>query len=119
MRDYETVPEERTEANPLGLYTLTSERIRHLPKEEVERRRCRVEDERAARYRVVYDDLALRVVAHPDGTLEASWKFRAAVLRNGSDKVQDQARDAPLPLHAAPTSAVLPARGGLDVVLRR
>ena len=53
IRDYETVPEERTEANPLGIYALTAERIRHLPEEEVEKRRRRAEDERAARYRAV------------------------------------------------------------------
>ena len=31
-------------------------------------------------------DLGLSVVAHQDGKLEASWRFEAAVLRNGSDK---------------------------------
>ena len=80
------MPEEGTEANPVGIYKLSPDRIRHLPEEEVAKRRRRAEDERAARYRAVYDDLGLRVVAHPDGTLEASWKFGAAVLRNGSDK---------------------------------
>jgi hypothetical protein len=34
----------------------------------------------------MYDDLGLSVVPYPDGTLEASWRFGAAVLRNDSDK---------------------------------
>ena len=85
IREYETVPEEGKVGNWLGIYKLSPERIRRLP-EEVEKRRRRTEDERAARYRAVYDDLGPRVVAHPDGTLEASWRFGAAVLRNGSDK---------------------------------
>jgi hypothetical protein len=38
----------------------------------------------------VYDDLGLRVVADPDGTLEASWRFGAAVLRNGSDRSKNR-----------------------------
>ncbi len=32
VREYETVPEERTESNPLGAYTLTPESVRHLLK---------------------------------------------------------------------------------------
>jgi ubiquitin-hydrolase Zn-finger-containing protein len=31
------------------------------------------------------EDLGLRVIAHPDGTLEANWRFGEAVLRRGSD----------------------------------
>jgi hypothetical protein len=34
--------------------------------------------------------LGLRVVAHPDGTLEASWRFGRAVLCNGSDKSKNK-----------------------------
>jgi hypothetical protein len=90
IREYETVPEEGKVGNWLGIYKLSPDRIRHLPEEEVAKRRRRAEDERAARYRAVYDDLGLRVVAHPDGTLEASWKFGAAVLRNGSDKSKNK-----------------------------
>ena len=41
VRDYETVPAERTADNPLGIYTLTFDRIRHLP-----RRRSRGRSER-------------------------------------------------------------------------
>jgi chromosome segregation ATPase len=85
VRDYETVPAERTADNPLGIYTLTSDRIRHLPEEEVERKEREAEDERSARYRAIYEDLGLRVVARPDGTLEASWRLGEAVLRVGSD----------------------------------
>ena len=35
-------------------------------------------------------DLGLRVVAHPDGTLEANWKFGAAMLRMDSDKSRNK-----------------------------
>ena len=58
----------------LGIYTLTSDRIRHLPEEETERKERVAKDERSARYRAIYEDLGLRVVARPDGTLEASWR---------------------------------------------
>ena len=80
------MPGERTEENPLELYRLTPDRIRQRTEEEVARRERGAEDERAARYRAAYEDLGLRVVAHPDGTLEASWKFGEAVLRNRSDE---------------------------------
>lgn len=85
IRDYETIPEERSEDNPLGAYILTPDRIRHLPEEEVAQRERQTEDEKAARYRGMYEDLGLKVIAHPDGTLEAGWRFGEAVLRNGSD----------------------------------
>jgi len=90
VRDYETLPEERTEENPLGIYTLTPERIRRLPQEETEKREREAEAERAARYRVAYEDLCLRVVAHPDGTLEASWRFGESMLRKRSDKSKNK-----------------------------
>jgi DNA invertase Pin-like site-specific DNA recombinase len=85
IRDYETIGAERTEENPFGIYKLTPDRIWHLPAEEVERREREAEDERAARYRAMYADLGLRVVARPDGTLEATWRFGEATLRVGSD----------------------------------
>jgi hypothetical protein len=85
VKDYVTSGAERTPENPLGLYKLTPDRIWYLPEEDVVRRGQEAEDERAARYRATYEDLGLRVVAHPDGTLEASWQFGKAVLRNGSD----------------------------------
>jgi site-specific DNA recombinase len=90
VREYETSAPERSEDGGLPLYTLTPERIRHLPEEEVERREREAEDERAARYRAMYEDLGLRVVAHPDGTLEASWRFGEAVLRKVSDTSQNK-----------------------------
>jgi hypothetical protein len=85
VRNYETVPPERSEDGGLPLYTPTPERIRHLPEEEAERRDREAEDERAARYRAMYEELGLRVVAYLDGALEASWRFGEAVLRNSSD----------------------------------
>jgi hypothetical protein len=78
------VPDERTEENPTGMYTLTPDRIRHLPEEEVAQRERQAEDEKAARYRGMYEDLGLKVIAHPDGTLEAGWRFGDAALRPDS-----------------------------------
>jgi len=85
VRDHETVPAESTPDNPLGIYTLTSDRIRHLTEEEIEAKEREAEDERSERYRAMYEDLGLRVVARPDATLEASWRLGEAVLRVGSD----------------------------------
>ena len=90
VRDYETVPGEKTDENPLGIYKLAPERIRYLPAEEVQGRRQEAEDERSARFRAMYDDLSLRVVASPDGTLEASWRFGEAVLRKRSDESRNK-----------------------------
>ena len=75
VREYETVPAERTDGNPLGVYTLTPERIRHLQEEELGQKRRAAADEEAARYRAMYDALGFRVTSHPDGTLEVGWKF--------------------------------------------
>ena len=85
VRDHETVPAERTADNPLGIYTLTSDRIRRFPEEEIKRKERGAEDERSARYRATYEQLGLQVVARPDGILEASWRLGEAVLRVGSD----------------------------------
>jgi hypothetical protein len=85
VRDHETLPAERTAANPLGIYTLTPDRIRRLPEKEVARKEHEAEDERSERYRAMYNELGLRVVALPDGTLEASWRLGEAVLRRDSD----------------------------------
>jgi hypothetical protein len=38
----------------------------------------------------MYDDLGPSVVAYPDGTLEARWKFGAAVLLNDTDKSKNK-----------------------------
>lgn len=73
IREYETVPPERTEDNPLGVYKLTPERIRYLSEEELEEKRQAAEKERSARYRSVYDDLRLSLTAHKDGTLDIRW----------------------------------------------
>jgi hypothetical protein len=68
--EYETIGAERTPENPLGLYTLTPERIRFLSKEEVAARRQAAEAARGARFRELYAMLGLRAAAHADGTLE-------------------------------------------------
>lgn len=72
-RDYETVPEERTSDNPLGVYTLTPERVRDRTPGELDELRREQQRERAERLRALYEVLGLSVVAHKDGTLEISW----------------------------------------------
>ena len=73
VREYETVPAERTEENPLGIYTLTPESIRERTQEEVEGLREGAERERSARFRDLYEDLGLRATLDKDGTLEVRW----------------------------------------------
>ena len=70
IREYKTIGAERTPDNPLGTYTLTPERIRFLPEEEVAARRRAAEAARGARFRELYAMLALRAAVHADGTLE-------------------------------------------------
>jgi hypothetical protein len=71
-REYETIPEERTEANPLGAYTLTPERIRDLTEEEQAAKKLEAYNARSARLRDLYQSLGLSVVVHRDGTLKFS-----------------------------------------------
>jgi hypothetical protein len=70
IREYETVGAERTPENPLGIYTLTPDRIRSLSEEEVASRRRAAEVARGARFRELYAMLGLRAAVHADGTLE-------------------------------------------------
>jgi hypothetical protein len=70
IREYETVGAERTPENPLGIYTLTPDRIRALPEEEVAGRRRAAETASGARFRELYAMLGLRAAIHADGTLE-------------------------------------------------
>ena len=81
IREYETVPPERTEDGPPPIYTLTPERIRPRTPEEVQRLREERERARAERYRGAYRLLGLRLTAHKDGTLEISWTGGCRVLR--------------------------------------
>ncbi len=76
-REYETIPEERTEANPLGAYTLTPERIRDLTEEEQAAKKLETYNARSARLRDLYQSLGLSVVVHKDGTLEFSSSLEA------------------------------------------
>ena len=73
VREYETVGGERTEDNPLGLYTLTLESIRYLDDEERERREREAQRERSQRFRELYELLNLRVTCHKDRSLEVTW----------------------------------------------
>jgi hypothetical protein len=61
---------ERTAENPLGIYTLTPERIRLLSEEEIAARRRAAEAARGARFRELYAMLGLRAAIHADGTLD-------------------------------------------------
>ena len=65
-----TVPNARTEENPSDLYTLTPERIRHLPEEEVSAKRLAAA--RGARFRELYALLDLRVAVHENGDLDVT-----------------------------------------------
>jgi hypothetical protein len=75
LRDYETIPEERTETNLLGVYTLTPERVRTLSEEEQIARRIEAHNARAMRFHDLYQSLGLTVVVHKDGTLDISWSL--------------------------------------------
>jgi hypothetical protein len=70
IREYETVPPERTPENPLGLYEPTLDRIRYLSEEELEEKRRAAESARGARFRELYAMLGLRAAIHADGTME-------------------------------------------------
>jgi hypothetical protein len=72
VREYETVPNPRTEENPSGLYTLTPERIRQLPEEEVGAKRLAAEAARGARFRELYALLDLWVAVHASGDLDVA-----------------------------------------------
>ena len=74
VREYETSAPEPTEGDPLGaLYTITPDRIRFLPEEELAEKRRAVEEKRARRFRELYAMLDLKVVCHKDRALEVSW----------------------------------------------
>jgi hypothetical protein len=85
VRGCDTEGPERTEENPLGLYTVTPDSVRVPSEREVEERKRVAEDKCAARYRSMYEDLGLRVVAYPDSTMEANWRLGEATLRKGGD----------------------------------
>jgi hypothetical protein len=75
LRDYETIPEDRTETNLLGAYKLTPERVRTLTEEEQTAREIEAHNARATRFRDLYQSLGLTVVVHKDGTLDISWSL--------------------------------------------
>ena len=58
----------------LPLYTLSPKMFRERTPEEVEGLRLGRERERAERYRAMYTNLGLRIVAHEDGALELTWR---------------------------------------------
>ena len=87
VREYETVPEERTESNPLGAYTLTPESVRHLLEEELAEKRLDAEDARCARFREIYAMIGLQVAIHPSGALDISLGARSSGSSLGSKGV--------------------------------
>jgi hypothetical protein len=54
LREYETVSTERTQENPLGAYTPTSEPIRERAEEEQIAKRIEARNARSARFRDLY-----------------------------------------------------------------
>jgi hypothetical protein len=102
IREYETIGAERTEENPLGIYTLTPEQIRFLSEEEVAARRRAAEAQRGARFRELYAMLGLRAAVHADGTLEIT-VGPPAKPRRELCRATDQADDtSPLRGHDEP-----------------
>ena len=87
MRDYETIPAKRTEANPLGAYTLTPESVRHLSEEELAQKRLDAEEARCARFRGIYAMIGLQVAVHPSGALDISLGVRSSGSSLGSKGV--------------------------------
>ena len=71
VRPYETVPEEKTDENPLGIYKLTPERIRHRSEEEIGRHEREARARRSQGFRDLYEALTC-----------ASWPTRTARLRS-------------------------------------
>ena len=74
IREYETIGTERGEDNPLGIYTLTPDRIRYLPEEEVAR---------GARLRELYAMLGLRAAVSADGRLSLDVAVAGATNTKG------------------------------------
>jgi len=64
IREYETIPAERTENNPLGAYTLTPERVRHKDEEKLEAEQWVTLEARRDWFRKIYTALGLTVVYH-------------------------------------------------------
>jgi hypothetical protein len=72
VREYETVPPKREPGTDgsLPIYTLTPDRIRFLPEDEVAARKRDAEAARGARFRELYARLGLRAAVDRYGTLE-------------------------------------------------
>lgn len=75
VRQYETVPAERTADNPHGIHRLTEDSIRLLSEEELKVARRQTVNERRGRLRQLYETIGLRCTLHPDGTLVATGHF--------------------------------------------
>jgi hypothetical protein len=65
----------------LPLNPLSPGMFRERTPEEVEGLRLGRERERAERYRAMYTNLGLRIVAHKDGALELTWRAGEGVSR--------------------------------------
>ena len=73
IREYETVPEPRTDGNPLGAYRLTPERVHHIDEEKLEAVRQATLEARRDRFREIYTELGLTVVCYQDRSLGIRW----------------------------------------------
>ena len=73
IREYETVPEPRTDGNPLGAYRLTPERVHHKDEEKLEAERQATLEARRDRFREIYTALGLTVVCYQDRSLGIRW----------------------------------------------
>jgi predicted nuclease with TOPRIM domain len=73
VREYETVPAVRTADNPHGISRLTEDSIRWHSEHELTEKQRQATEERSQRFRELYRMLGLRVVCHPDLSLEVTW----------------------------------------------
>lgn len=86
IREYETVPEPRTEGNPLGAYTLTPESIRHRDAEQLEAERRANLEARRDRFREIYAALGISVVVNKDRSLEIRWSGGCSRWHRGTSE---------------------------------
>lgn len=83
LREYETVLDERTPENPLGLYTLAPDRIRYKTEEEMDSERRAALSVRAEKFRGIYSALGLAVVIHADRSIEIRWESQLSGVSQG------------------------------------
>jgi hypothetical protein len=103
VREYETSAPEPTEGDPLSaLYTITPDRIRFLPEEELAEKHRALEEKRARRFRELYAMLNLNVVCHKDvlATLVGGDEAVAFIIVESLDRSLGHIWSAPFSLGA-------------------